>query len=59
MIHHVTLLFFFFTDLILRLYRFDREISVEAPDVTTRKKLITSQLKTMPIDPSVNIGNVV
>ncbi|KAI8328487.1 P-loop containing nucleoside triphosphate hydrolase protein [Chlamydoabsidia padenii] len=34
--------------------RFDREISVDAPDVITRKKLITSQLKTMPTDTSVN-----
>ncbi|KAI8092750.1 P-loop containing nucleoside triphosphate hydrolase protein [Halteromyces radiatus] len=36
--------------------RFDREISVDAPDVNTRYKLITSQLRTMPLDSSIDIN---
>ncbi|ORZ12217.1 P-loop containing nucleoside triphosphate hydrolase protein [Absidia repens] len=34
--------------------RFDREISVDAPDAATRHNLILSQFKTMPVDPSVD-----
>ncbi|CAO3623606.1 unnamed protein product [Cunninghamella blakesleeana] len=35
--------------------RFDREISVDAPDFDTRYKLLSLQLKTVPIHSSVNI----
>ncbi|OAD73884.1 hypothetical protein PHYBLDRAFT_112300 [Phycomyces blakesleeanus NRRL 1555(-)] len=35
--------------------RFDREISIDAPDKGTRHALITSQLRSMPIDESVDI----
>ncbi|CAO3609344.1 unnamed protein product [Cunninghamella echinulata] len=38
--------------------RFDREINVDAPDTNTRYKLLSSQLKTVPLHSSVNIDQL-
>ncbi|KAI8970960.1 P-loop containing nucleoside triphosphate hydrolase protein [Pilobolus umbonatus] len=38
--------------------RFDREISLDAPDVQDRLSLLKTQLRTMPLDESVNIDTL-
>ncbi|KAI9013872.1 P-loop containing nucleoside triphosphate hydrolase protein [Phycomyces nitens] len=38
--------------------RFDREISIDAPDKGTRHALITSQLRSMPLDNSMDVESL-
>ncbi|ORX62658.1 AAA-domain-containing protein [Hesseltinella vesiculosa] len=38
--------------------RFDREVHVDAPDTATRKNLLASQMRSMPLDPGLSLAFV-